>query len=188
VSQLATRIREQRAAGTFELLVAEPVNAATIAIGTAAYPFLFTVVRAGAYLAVAAGLLGLRVTGADWLGVTVLLVVGGLATMAIGVGLAAVAVVWGHGDSAARVLVVALSFLSGTYFPVATLPAPLRLLSAPLPTRLAVDGLRSALAGGPWLGHAAVLVGSAAVGLPVAVGVFSAALRLAVRRGTLTDG
>jgi ABC-2 type transport system permease protein len=130
--------------------------------------------------------LGLHVGHASWLGVVLLLAVGGSATIGIGIVLMAVSIVVGHGDTIARVVVVGLSFVSGTYFPVAVLPPLLRHGAAPLPTRLALDGLRGALAGGHWGGAVLALLAATVALLPLSIWLFGRALTMAGRRGTLT--
>ena len=64
--------------------------------------------------------------------------------------LAAVALLLERGDVVGRFAAFGLGFLSGAYFPVGELVRPLRLLSDLLPTRVALDGQRAALAGGSW--------------------------------------
>lgn len=147
-----------------------------------------TFLRSAAYLGVASALLGLDVGAADWLGVAVVLLLGGAATMCLGMALAAVTVAFDSGITVGRLLIVAVAFLSGTYFPVATLPPVLRWLSVLLPTRIALDGLRAALSGNGWAGSALLLAAAVAVGVPLGVWLFGQALRLAVSRGTLTRG
>ena len=137
---------------------------------------------------VAAALLGLDVGSASWPGVAVVLLTGGAATMCLGILLAAFTVAVGHGNTLSRLVVVALSFTSGTYFPVTGLPGPLHALSVVLPTRITLDGLRAALAGRPWAGSALLLAVATAAALPVAVWLFGLSLRVARHRGTLTRG
>jgi ABC-2 type transport system permease protein len=185
-TQLTGRIAREQRSGTLEMLAAQPIPLWALAVGLAAYPFLFALLRAGVYLAVLATVLGLHVGDASWLGVVLLLAVGGSATIGIGVVLMAVSIVVGHGDTIARVVVVALSFVSGTYFPLAVLPPLVQQAAAPLPTRLALDGLRGALAGGHWGGAVLALLAATAVLLPLSIWLFGLALRLAGRRGTLT--
>ena len=187
-TQITSRVQEEQRSGTLEMLAAQPVTPGALALGLSAYPMAFSVVRAAAYLAVAVALLGLDVGAASWPGVVVVLLLGGAATTALGIVLAAFSVAVGHGETLARLVVLALSFASGTYFPVTALPPVLQALSGPLPTRITLDGLRDALSGGSWTGSALLLAVAAAVGLPVAVRLFGLALRVAVRRGTLTRG
>lgn len=185
-TQITSRVQEEQRSGTLEMLLAQPVRTTAIAVGISAYPMLFAVTRAVIYLAVAGMLLGLDLTSANWVGAAVVLTLGAAATMCLGILLAAFAVAIEHGVSVGRVAVVAIAFASGTYFPVTALPQALQWLSAPLPTRLALDGLRAALAGDGWGPAALWLLVAIAVGLPLAVYAFAAALRRAVRLGTVT--
>jgi ABC-type multidrug transport system permease subunit len=187
-TQLISRILGELRGGTLEMLVTQPTPVWTLAIGLSAYPFLLALLRAGIYLAVLSGLLGMHVAAANWLGVLVVLATGSAAMMAFGIGLMAFSIAVGHGDAAARLLVVGLSFASGTYFPVTMLPTFLRQVSAVLPTRIALDGLRHAMAGAGWVHAASVLLAITAVGLPVSIWLFGLSLRLAAYRGTLTRG
>lgn len=187
-TQISTRIREEQRSGALEMLTGQPIAAGALAVGVSAYPIIFAVLRSAAYLGIAGLLLGLDMEHANWLGVTVVLALGAAAMMGLGIIMAAVTVTFDHGDTAGRLLIVAVGFMSGTYFPVSGLPAALRGLSTPLPTRIALDGLRAALSGHGWTGSALLLVLSAGLLLPLAVGLFTLAVRFATRQGTLTRG
>ncbi|GAB3935823.1 hypothetical protein GCM10027614_11330 [Micromonospora vulcania] len=67
-TQLTSRVIREQRSGTLELLAAQPVPVSALAIGTAGYPFLFTLLRAGVYLAILGSVLGLRTEHADWWG------------------------------------------------------------------------------------------------------------------------
>jgi ABC-2 type transport system permease protein len=187
-TQLTARINKEQHSGTLEMLAAQPVPVWAFAVGLAAYPFLFALLRAGVYLAVLSMVLGLHVAHASWLGVVVILAAGGSAMMGIGIALMAFSIAVGHGDAVARVLVVGLSFVSGTYFPVTALPTVAQHAAAALPTRIALDGLRVAVAGGDWDGAALALLATTAVLLPMSVWLFGRAVGIAIRRGSLTRG
>ncbi|MCI4061283.1 ABC transporter permease [Micromonospora sp. R77] len=184
--QVVARVVTEQRDGTLELLAAQPVPAWSVGLGLAGYPFAFALVRAALYLAVLAGFFGLHVGHADWPGVAVMLALTALCTLPFCVLLMGIGVAVGYGDPAARLLVVALSFLSGTYFPPSVLPHVLHPVCAVLPTRIALDGLRHALGGGGWRGAAAVLAGITAVLLPLSAWIFDRALWLGRRRGVLT--
>ncbi|MEU3455153.1 ABC transporter permease [Micromonospora sp. NPDC006766] len=184
--QLVVRVTTEQRAGTLELLVTQPVPGWALALGLAGYSFAFALVRAGLYLAVLGGFFGLHVGHADWLGVVTVLSLGMLGTLPVGVALMGLAVAIGHGDSVARLTVVALSFLSGAYFPASALPAAPRAVAGALPSRIALDGLRHALTGAAWGRAALILAGAAAVLLPLSAWVFDRALWIAKRRGVLT--
>ncbi|WP_329009285.1 ABC transporter permease [Micromonospora rifamycinica] len=185
-TQLTSRVAREQRSGTLELLAAQPVPASALAVGTAAYPFLLALLRAGFYLVLLHALFGLHTARADWWGVAAVLVAGSAAMMGIGIGLTAFAVAVGYGESAARLMIVGLSFLSGTYFPVAALPGGLPTLTAVLPSRIALDGLRAALSGGAWAASALTLLAATVLLLPLSTWVFGRALRIAAARGTLT--
>ncbi|SCL35444.1 ABC-2 type transporter [Micromonospora nigra] len=185
-SQLTSRVSREQRSGTLELLAAQPLPVGALAVGLAGYPFLFALLRAAVYLLVLGTLLGLPVARAHWWAVAALLLVGGAAMMSVGIALAAIAVVVGHGDAIARLAVVGLSFLSGTYFPVTALPGVLPELTVVLPSRLALDGLRGALSGGPWAMSVLTLLAATALLLPMSILLFHRALAVAARRGTLT--
>ncbi|MEV7988126.1 ABC transporter permease [Micromonospora sp. NPDC085948] len=184
-TQLTGRVIREQRSGTLEVLAAQPVPVTALAIGTAGYPFLFALLRSCVYLAILGTVLGLHTDRADWWGVAVLLIAGTASVLGIGIALAAFTVAVGHGDAAARLFVVGLTFVSGTYFPVSELPGPLPELAVVLPSRIALDGLRSALAGGDWAWSAGALLGATALLLPLSSWAFAGALRVAAGRGAL---
>jgi ABC-2 type transport system permease protein len=187
-TQITSRVQEEQRSGTLEILVARPMSTLAVAIGVSAYPMLLAVTRAAAYLAVAGLLLGLDVGGADWLGLATMLALAGVTMMCLGIGLAAFAIAFEHGDTLGRLVIVAIGFGSGTYFPTAVLPTAVHWLSVPLPTRIALDGLRTALAGHRWGASALQLAAVATLSLFASVWLFGQSLRFAIRRGTLTRG
>jgi ABC-2 type transport system permease protein len=184
----ATRqIREEQHSGTLELVVAQPVGTGPLALGLVGFPFLFATLRALAYLLLAAAL-GLDASHANWAGVVVVLLAAAPSMAAIGIVLAGVALVVDRGDVLARFVAFGLGFLSGAYFPVSEFTPAVRAVSDALPTRIALDGLRAALAGTSWWPAAAALAAFGLVTLPVAVAIFAGSLRCARRRGRLTRG
>jgi ABC-2 type transport system permease protein len=184
---ITRQIRDEQHSGTLELVVAQPVGTGPLALGLAGFPFLFATVRAFAYLLIAAAL-GLRTSHANWAGVAVVLLAAAPSMAAIGIVLAAVALVAERGDVLARFVAFGLGFLSGAYFPVSELAPAGRWVAALLPTRVALDGQRAALAGAPWWPTAATLAVADLMTLPAAVAIFGASLRWARRHGRLTRG
>jgi ABC-2 type transport system permease protein len=184
---ITRQIRDEQHSGTLELVVAQPVGTGSLALGLAGFPFLFATLRALAYLLLAAAL-GLDASHANWAGVVVVLLAAAPSMAAIGIVLAGVTLVVDRGDVLARFVGFGLAFLSGAYFPVSEFTPAVRAASAALPTSVALDGLRAALAGTSWWPAAAALAAFGLVTLPAAVAVFAASLRWARRQGRLTQG
>ena len=183
---ITRRIREDQLTGTLEVLLAQPVTAAEVALGIAGFPFLFAAVRAMVYLALAAAFLGLPVSRLDPLGLLVALGAAGLAFTAIGVALAALVLLVKRADAVGGALITVMALLGGAFFPTHALPAWLTPLSYLVPTRYAFRAFRGAQFGAEgWLGPSAVLAAFALVALPISLACFSFAIRHNLRRGTL---
>lgn len=185
---ITRRIREEQLTGTLEMLVAQPISAAEIALGIAGFPFLFAAARALMYLALAALLLGLPVTHLNPLGLLVALCASGLAFTAIGVTLAAIVLLVKRAEALGAALITVMALLGGAFFPTHVLSPWLAPLSYVVPTRYAFSALRGAQFGQvSWIGPSAVLVGFAAVALPLGLACFALAIRRDIRRGTLQE-
>jgi ABC-2 type transport system permease protein len=184
---ITRQMRDEQRSGTLELVVAQPAGPASVALGMAGFPFGFATIRAFAYLLVAAAL-GLGTSHANWAGAAVVLLAAAPSMAAVGIVLAAVAMTVQGGDVLARFVAFGLGFLSGAYFPVSELTPAVRALTTVLPSRVALDGQRAALAGASWWPAAATLVVCDFVTLPLAVAIFTASLRRARRQGRLTRG
>jgi ABC-2 type transport system permease protein len=188
ITGVSRRLREEQLTGTLEALCVQPISSAELAFGLAGFPFLFAVVRAFAYLLLAAAFLGLSLARTDWLGLLVSFLVSGLALAALGVGLAAIVLVFKRADAIGALGTFGLSLLGGAFFPSRVLPHWLRPIADVLPTHYAFNAVRSALFGtGDWLGPVAALAAVGAVTMVVALAMFSAAVRHAIRQGTLNQ-
>jgi ABC-2 type transport system permease protein len=185
---LSRRIREEQLTGTFELLVAQPVTPAELALGMAGWPFLYSALRAAVLLLVGGVLLGLDVSDADWLGFVVVMAAAALALTSLGIVFAAVMVVVKRGEPLIAFISFAVGFIGGAFFPLEVLPGWLRHVSDVVPTTSAFRGVRGALfTGSGWSGPAIELLAFAAVGLPLAILLFGQALAHTRRRGTLSQ-
>jgi len=110
--------------------------------------------------------------------------------LALGIVAATLQVAFQKGSALLWLLGSGLWFLSGTMFPIQTLPRPLELIARAIPLTYAVDGMRKALLEGqsmmtmaPTL---AVLGCFAAILLPLALAGLSLSLRRARQNGTLS--
>ena len=183
---VAYRVRDEQLTGTLEILCAQPLRAVDLALGVITFPLGFAVVRAAAYLVIAALALDLAVPDADWVGVIVMLAAAGLAFAPIGILAAAASIVFKRAMSIAGAIIFAMTFVSGALFPVSVLPDWAQSIGQVMPTWFAFEGLRSALFDGEgWTGDALALVAFAIVALPCAVWLLAAAITQAKRLGTL---
>jgi ABC-type multidrug transport system permease subunit len=183
---LAARIREEQLTGTLEALMAQPLTATEVALGLAGFPFLFAVVRAAFYILIAGTLFGLPLGNTDWLGFVLCLTAAGVALSALGVLVGSLVLVVKRGELLAGMIPFAMGLVSGAFFPVSVLPGWLEAFGQIVPTRFAFDGLRAAVFEGTgWGADTVALTLFAAVGLPLAILVFSKALVHGRRTGTL---
>jgi ABC-2 type transport system permease protein len=188
MSGLARRVREEQLTGTLETLLAQPISAVELALGLAGFPFLFAMVRAFVYLLLAGAFLGLSFAHTDWPALVASFMVSGVAFLGIGITLAALVVVFKRAESLGAFGTVGLSLLGGAVFPVSALPHWLRPLATIVPTRFAFDAVRDALFGsGGWVEPTLVLMAIGAGLLAFSLVLFTAALRLVVRLGTISQ-
>lgn len=102
--------------------------------------------------------------------------------------LAAFTVVFKQTTTLLGLAVTILALLGGAYFPTDLLPAPLRIVGDLLPFTWGLDLMRSALLAGEFeAGRLALLYVVSGVMLPLALAVFSLALRRARRSGSLAQ-
>lgn len=186
--EIAARVREEELTGTLELVVAQPVRSAELALGYAAFPIAFALARVALYLTIAVVFLDVPAGEADWVGVAAVLVASALAFLALGVVAAAATVVFKRGGTIAELVIFGMTFVSGALFPIAALPAWLEPVGNAMPTRFAFDGLRDALYGGRgWSAEVGILLAMALVAVPAALWLFDRAIARAKRDGSLAQ-
>jgi ABC-2 type transport system permease protein len=183
---LAQRIRGEQLAGTLEALLIQPVTVGEVAFGLAGFPFVFAMVRSVFYLVIAAVWFHVDLAEASVTGFLITLLVSGFAFTALGIILGAVVLIIKRGDVLVGMVIFTMGLISGAFYPVGVLPDWIEPIGRVMPTRFAYDGLRSAMfVGSGWWTDVAALVAYSVVGIPVAIAVFSAALRHATRTGSL---
>jgi ABC-2 type transport system permease protein len=110
--------------------------------------------------------------------------------LALGIAAATLQVVFQKGSALLWLLGSGVWFLSGTMFPIQSLPRPLELLARAVPLTYAIDGMRRALLQGQSLvamaPTLAALAGFGLVLLPLALACLSLSLRRARQDGTLS--
>jgi ABC-type multidrug transport system permease subunit len=183
---LANSIRGEQVAGTLEALLMQPITVGELAFGLAAYPFIFALIRAVMYLTIAGVWIHLDLAGTSSVGLVAMLITSGAAFTGLGILLGALVVIVKRGQVIVTMVIFGMGFVSGAFFPVPVLPGWIQPIGRVVPTRFAFDGLRSAMfGGGNWGTDALALLAYGVVGIPLAVWVFTLALRLARRTGSL---
>lgn len=178
-SGLAQRLREEQLTGTLEALVVQPLTTPEICLGLAGFPLLFAVGRAAVYLAVAGVWMNLDLSRTSWLGLILLLLVTGTSLSVLGIVSGAIVLVLKRGEILAGMLLVGMTVLCGSVFPISTLPDWLEPLGKILPLRFAFDGVRAAMfRGSGWGSDFLVLLVFSVVGLALAIALFDRALRV----------
>jgi len=184
---LARRVREEQLTGGLEALLVQPVTGLELALGLAGFPFFLGFARVLVYLAVAALLLALPLEDADPAGVATVLVLTAPAFAGIGIALAAAVLLVKRAEALVSLAMFALFFASGAYFPTSELPEWMQRLAQLTPTFHACQGMRAALYGGSWTDDALALAACAAVALPLACLLFTAAVGRARLLGSLLE-
>lgn len=187
-TEVASRVRQEQLTGTLEALFVQPLRAAEVALGLLGLPFLFAMLRATAYVGVAAMFLGLDVSNATWPGAAIMLATTGAALGSLGIAAGAIALVIKRGELVTGMILFAMGFVSGAVFPVTVLPDWLQRIGDIVPTRFAFDGLRSALFGTTdWQGDVLALGLFTGIFLPMAIWSFASALSWTKNQGSLSQ-
>jgi ABC-2 type transport system permease protein len=189
LGSLTEAIRGEQSSGTLEVILATPAALPTILLGSMVVPIGFVALEVAVVLLVAVVFLGAELDAAG-IPIAVLAVVPTLAVFAsLGACSAAFLVLSKRGDPVTPLFSRLATFLSGSLFPVAVLPAGLAFVAKLLPPYYALLVFRGALLNGEGLAELwqelLVLFGFAAVMLPLALLCFRSALRTARRTGTL---
>jgi ABC-2 type transport system permease protein len=188
-SAFVSTVQEAQLTGTMEVLMTTATPPATIVLLSAVSAFAGRSLHT--FLTIVAGILLFHVSlHANLLAILVLSLLSISVAIAIGIGAAAVQILFQRGNAVMWLVGTSVGFLSGTMFPVGSLPAPLQKISALIPMTYTLNGLRQAL----FLGKSISALGGSIIGLglsllilvPFSLFVFSRALRQARLRGTLS--
>ena len=184
---MAQRLRGDQTSGTLEVLFTMPVRPSVAVLGSAVYQVAYAGLASCLTLVVAVAL-GLRfhATALSALGAVAGLVSALVLFVAVGVAFAAYVVVFKRGETLTGLVVAGLTLLGGVYYPVSLMGHGLRVVANALPFTWVLAVLRSCLLDGRVpAGRLAQVAVSAAVALPLALWVFSAAVHHAKRLGSL---
>lgn len=190
VTSFAEKTRQEQMTGSFEALVATPSRTSLLLLSGGAYDLLRATALSAVTITLGMALFGLRLSDDP---VSILVALAALAASiaifaAVGVAIAAFTVVFKQSTALLGILVTALALLGGVWYPTAVLPAPLRLLADLVPFTWALAVLRGTLLRSEVdLAHLLLVFAAAAVAMPLALSLFSRALRRARRAGSLSQ-
>jgi ABC-2 type transport system permease protein len=182
-------VQEAQQTGTLEVLMTTATAPAELLILSSASAFAGNLVNLLVYLfaGVAVFRAGIH---ANFYSCAAVMLFSLAIALAIGIVAATLQVAFQRGAALLWLLSSGVWFLSGTMFPVESLPRPLALLSRAIPLTYAIDGMRRALLNGQSLAAIAPTVLTlaifAAILLPLALACLSHSLRRARQNGTLS--
>jgi ABC-2 type transport system permease protein len=189
LTSFSSKLRSEQTSGTFEALLASPVSPSVVVLGSASFEILRALVAGLVTLGVAV-LFGVRFNVGP--GSVVGILVGLPALMAtfaaVGVAVAACAVIFKQITALLALITTGIALLAGIYFPTDVLPGVLKVVAEALPFTWGIDVLRSALLQGELAStRLGMLVGFAVVSLPLSLWFFSLSIDRARREGSLTQ-
>ncbi len=184
----AQQVRFAQFTGTLEAMLATPTHPFTVILCQAAWPYLWTTIRAALYLVLGALVFGADLSRVDVSSAALFLVLMVVTFAGIGLTSAAVTLYLKQADPVTA-LVGGISFLfGGIVYPVESLPAFAQDVAWVLPMTHAVEGLRRAFLSGAtpvdlW-DHAAVLVAWAAFSFAMAALALRRVMKALSREGS----
>jgi len=182
-------MQEAQQTGTLEVLMTTSTAPAELIVLSAISAFAGNLVNLLVYLF--AGVAVFRAaTHANLLSCMLVLSFSLTIAFSFGIAAASLQVAFQKGSAVLWLFGSGLWFLSGTMFPVQSLPRPLELLARALPLTYAIEGMRKALLDGQSVADMAptlvILAGFATVLLPLTLATLSWSLQRARQNGTLS--
>jgi ABC-2 type transport system permease protein len=189
-SIIAEQISWERWEGTLEYTMMAPVRRVSQLLGSTVFAIIWGLIHTTVVLTVLVLFFGIDLSHADFLTAIVLMLVGSLSIIGIGMMAATLPLIWvERGDQMVFVIQSLLLLISGVYYSVTILPAPMQVVAAFSPATYILDGVRQALIDGAPVtsmgGHLLPLAVMAFVFIPLGVWVFGWAERYAKRTGKL---
>jgi ABC-2 type transport system permease protein len=182
-------VQEAQQTGTLEVLMTTSTAPAELVVLSSISAFAGNLVNLLVYFV--AGVAVFRASiHANFLSCLAVLIFSLAIALALGIAAATLQVAFQKGSALLWLLGSGVWFLSGTMFPIQSLPRPLELLARAVPLTYAIDGTRQALLEGQSIAAMAptlaALAGFGLVLLPLALAGLSLSLRRARQDGTLS--
>ncbi len=184
----AQQARTAQVQGTLEALATQPVSAGALAGGWLAFPILDSIFRAVLTVAVALPL-GFVGASPNWPATIIVIILTAIVFAGVGILGGALVLAFQQGASSIELIVLVMSVVSGTLFPVSVLPHWLEVASEASPMRHALDAMRAAVIDGSSVSQIAdqilILGVTGAVVVPLGYLALSASLSHARKTGRL---
>jgi ABC-2 type transport system permease protein len=180
----------ERWEGTIEHTLMAPVPRVAHLIGTAAFGVMHGLIRTALIMAISLPFFHVDLSPANWGAVVVVVLVGSFSLIGLGILAGVLPLVYPErGEQLSFMVQAAVLLVSGVYYSVETLPAPLQVASWFSPATYLLRSVRAALIDGRGIadarGDLMAMAIFAVVLIPVSVAVFSAGERWAKRTGRL---
>jgi len=183
-------VQEAQQTGTLEILVTTPTPAPVLVLLSAFSAFAGNTVQLVFYLGAGLLLFGAPLPNPNIIGCMLVFMLSLLTAVALGILAAALQLAIQKGSALVWLLGSGVWFMTGTLFPVATLPPALRVVSQLIPLTHSLDAMRMALLEGASfaaLGREIMILSIfSLILLPFSLLVFSHTLRRARLHGTLS--
>jgi ABC-2 type transport system permease protein len=182
-------VRQEQTVGTLEAVMTAPLSLISLVLGAALWPLIVACVSMLLYLIIARWAFGADLTTANFFSGATVLILAVPSAVAVSVLGAALVLVFRHPDPITGVFTGASAVLAGVFYPTTVLPPALQRFAEFLPWTHALRAVRLAVLQGYGLGalqkELVVLLGFAAVLVPVSIAVFRRALHYAKTSGTI---
>lgn len=183
-------VRQTMNQGVLEALCAPPINYTWLLLCSSLWQFTFETVRVVSYFLIAMILFGMRLSGANWTGaILALLLTAGIFLM-LGVMSCSVLVLVKRGDPIYWIFSRTAGLLAGVMFPISVFPHWLRMVALCFPLTHSLEAIRQCLFSGASVGEVAVniwvLVAFIVILTPLTVFVNNLCMRKAKMSGAFT--
>jgi ABC-2 type transport system permease protein len=189
LNNFAESIREAQIKGTLEALLVTPTNISTIIFASSIWVFLFATLRVLLFLLIGVFIFGVKLTGANYLGAMLILILTIIVFCSLGIISASFVMVFKKGNPITWIFGSASTLLGGIYFPISVLPSWVQNISYLLPITHSLEAMRLLLLQhyplSAVLNELQVLILFCIIFLPLSIGAFKFALNRAKIEGSL---
>lgn len=142
LNSFAENIREAQVKGTLEALLVTPTSVPTIIFASSLWVFLFATIRVLLNLVMGVFIFNVKLTGANYFGATLVLILTIIAFSSLGIISASFVMVLKKGNPITWIFGSTSSLLGGIYFPISVLPPWLQNFSYLLPITHSLEAMR----------------------------------------------